>query len=46
MPGKAKQPATDIRIGTLVSAGMKAPDYIRQILRKTQKYEKGKDTEP
>jgi sugar phosphate isomerase/epimerase len=29
---KSKTPATDIRIGTLVGAGMNAPDYIRQIL--------------
>ena len=27
-----KAPKTDIRIGTLVNAGMGSPDYIRQIL--------------
>jgi len=31
MTAKNTQPEMDIRIGTLVSAGMKAPEYIRQI---------------
>ncbi len=32
MPKKKKTHEPDIRIGTLVSAGMKSPEYIRQIL--------------
>ncbi len=32
MPKKQKMPPIDIRIGTLVSSGMQAPEYIRQIL--------------
>ena len=32
MTAKTKTPDIDIRIGTLVSSGMKAPEYIRQIL--------------